>query len=83
MYDSTTYCDPVKPKTIRFSVTQPNGHCDLSWWPTFDGKFYGPWDILVTDNGQTVWVGGQYTLVCDGNTSACKTQYFLSRFSDV
>jgi hypothetical protein len=81
-YD-TSLCDPFKPKQIRFAETRPDGHCDLSWMPTFDGKFYGPWDILVTDGGKTVWVGGQYTIVCDGNTSACASQYFLSRFSDV
>jgi hypothetical protein len=76
-------CSQSKPKTARFGVADMNGTCDLSWWPNFEGKFFGPWAILVTDNGSTVWVGGQYTQVCDGNTNACATQYFLSRFSDV
>jgi hypothetical protein len=78
-----TLCDQAKPKTIRFGVADLDGHCDLTWWPNFDGKFYGPWAILVTDDGGTVWVGGQYTQVCDGVTNACATQYFISRFSDV
>jgi hypothetical protein len=76
-------CDVSKPKTTRFGVATLDGDCDLTWWPNFDGKFYGPWDILVTDNGDRVWVGGQYTQVCDGNTNACASQYFLSRFTDV
>jgi hypothetical protein len=76
-------CSESKPKTARFGFATLDGECDLSWWPNFEGKFYGPWDILVTDNGHTAWVGGQYTQVCDGNTNACKSQYFLSRFSDV
>jgi len=76
-------CSVPKPKTARFGFATLDGGCDLSWWPNFEGKFYGPWDILVTDNGHTAWVGGQYTQVCDGNTNACKSQYFLSRFSDV
>lgn len=79
----TGLCSTAKPKTIRFGVADLDGHCDLSWWPNFDGKFYGPWDILVEDNDNRVWVGGQYTQVCDGNTSACDSRYFLSRFTDV
>ena len=76
-------CATAKPKTSRFGSTDLDGNCDLTWWPNFTGKFYGPLDILVTDSGSRVWVGGQYTQVCDGNTNACASQYFLSRFSDV
>jgi hypothetical protein len=79
-YDSGT-CSVAKPKTERFGVADVNGNCDLTWWPNFEGKFFGPWAILVTDGGNSVWVGGQYTQVCDGNTNACATQYFVSRFS--
>lgn len=78
-------CSESKPKTARFGVTDLDGNCDLSWWPNFEGKFYGPWDILVTDNGDRVWVGGQYTQVCDGSLSPapCVNQYFVARFTDV
>ncbi len=79
-------CSLSKPKTARFGVADLDGNCDLTWWPTFEGKFYGPWAILVTDNGDRVWVGGQYTQVCDGSGGAggsCVSQYFISRFSDV
>jgi hypothetical protein len=78
-------CSEAKPKTARWGVTDIDGNCDLSWWPTFDGKFQGPWDILVTDAGTRVWVGGQYTLVCDGsqNPAPCVDRYFLARFTNV
>jgi hypothetical protein len=78
-------CSIAKPKTARFGVTDIHGNCDLSWWPTFDGKFQGPWDLLVTDNGTRVWVGGQFTLVCDGSQSPspCVDRYFLARFTNV
>lgn len=79
-YPSGT-CSQSKPKTARFGVADLNGNCDLSWWPTFEGKFYGPWAILVASD-RDVWVGGQYTQVCDGTqTSSCVSQYFISRFS--
>lgn len=84
-YPSGT-CSLSKPKTARFGVADLDGNCDLSWWPTFEGKFYGPWDILVTDNGDRVWVGGQFTQVCDGSGGSggpCVDQYFVARFTDV
>jgi hypothetical protein len=79
----TGTCSESKPKTARFGVATLDGHCDLSWRPNFEGKFYGPWDILVTDGGARVWVGGQYTQVCDGsqNPAPCVDRYFLSRFT--
>jgi hypothetical protein len=76
-------CSQSKPKTARFGVTDIDGNCDLSWWPTFQGKFYGPWAILVTDD-LDVWVGGQFTQVCDGTqSSVCVDQYFVARFTNV
>lgn len=72
----TGTCSETKPKLTRFAVIDLNGNCDLGWRPSFDGKFYGPWDILVTDAGSRIWVGGQFTEVS-------KTpQYFLARFTD-
>jgi hypothetical protein len=78
-------CSQSKPKTARFGVTDLNGNCDLTWRPNFEGKFYGPWDILVTDAGDRVWVGGQFTQVCDGTQSPapCVDRYFLARFTDL
>lgn len=76
-------CPEAKPKTARFGLVDLQGNCDLSWMPTFQGKFAGPWDILVTGAGSQVWVGGAYTQVCDGSQSPapCVSRYFLSRFT--
>jgi hypothetical protein len=81
-YPSGT-CSVAKPKTARFGVTDLSGNCDLSWWPNFEGKFWGVWDILVTDDGDRVWVGGDYKQVCSGHTSTCADQWMISRFTDV
>jgi hypothetical protein len=43
------------------------------WTPSFEGKFYGPWDIHT--NATQIWVGGQFT-----DVSGVK-QYFLARFT--
>lgn len=75
-------CSVSKPKTARFGVVDLSGNCDLSWWPSFEGKFWGTWDILVTDAGDRVWVGGDYTQVCAEDTSNCVSQTYLSRFTD-
>lgn len=44
------------------------------WNPSFDGKFYGPWDILAT--GSQVWVGGAFTSVSG------TAQYMIARFTN-
>jgi hypothetical protein len=43
----------------RFAAFTPDGHV-APWAPAFSGRYYGPWDILVT--GRQVWVGGNYTI---------------------
>jgi hypothetical protein len=75
-------CSVSKPKTARFGVVDLNGNCDLSWWPSFQGKFWGVRDILVTDNGDRVWIGGEYTQVCSEDTANCVERHYLSRFTD-
>jgi hypothetical protein len=75
-------CSVSKPKTARFGVVDLDGNCDLSWWPSFHGKFWGTRDILVTDGGDRVWVGGHYTQVCTEDTATCVDRYYLSRFTD-
>lgn len=66
---------------IRFAIADldgcvrdANGNDLDGWTPSFDGKFYGPWEIFPT--GNQVWVGGQFTTV--SGTS----QYMLARFTD-
>lgn len=59
---------------IRFAVADLDGHIQSDWVPSFEGKFYGPWDILA--NATQVWVGGQFTTVSG------TPQYFLARFTD-
>jgi outer membrane protein assembly factor BamB len=81
-YPSGT-CSASKPKTARFGVVDLDGNCDLSWWPNFEGKFWGTRDILVTDGGDRVWVGGDYTQVCSGHSGACVSRSYLARFTDV
>jgi hypothetical protein len=47
-------------KRTRFAVVNFEGEID-PWAPTFEGRFLGPWDILV--DGNHVWVGGDFTTV--------------------
>jgi hypothetical protein len=61
------------PRT-RFGAADFDGNLD-PWAPTFDGQFYGPWDILAT--GNQLWVGGRWTSVSG------VPQYNLARFTDV
>jgi hypothetical protein len=75
-------CSVAKPKTARFAVVDLSGNCDLTWWPSFQGRFWGTRDILVTDGGDRVWVGGQYTQVCTEDTANCVDQYYIARFTD-
>jgi hypothetical protein len=58
----------------RFGAADFDGNLD-PWAPTFDGQFYGPWDILAT--GNQVWVGGRWTSVSG------VPQHNLARFTDV
>ena len=59
---------------IRFAVADLDGNILGDWVPSFDGKFYGPWDILA--NPTQVWVGGAFTDVSGA------AQYMLARFTD-
>lgn len=70
--DTTT-----KVRRVRFATATFDGIALNDWTPEFDGKFYGPWDILANETTDQVWVGGQFTLV-EG-----VQQYFVARFSDV
>lgn len=72
----TGTCTESKPKLTRFAVADLDGNCDLSWKPSFEGKFWGPWDILLTDGGSGIWVVGQFTIVSD------QPRYFVARFTD-
>jgi len=64
-----------KVSRTRFATADLDGYAYNDWTPSFDGKFFGPWDILV--RGSQVWVGGQFTEV-SGNA-----QYFVARFTDL
>ncbi len=66
-----------KVRRIRFATTTFDGIALNDWTPEFEGKFYGPWDILANETTDQVWVGGQFTLVSGVD------QYFVARFSDV
>jgi hypothetical protein len=72
---------PANPDTnqkvsrTRFATVDLDGFAYGDWTPSFDGKFFGPWDILV--RGNQVWVGGQFTQV-SGNA-----QFFIARFTDL
>jgi hypothetical protein len=66
-----------KVKRVRFATTTFDGIALNDWTPEFDGKFFGPWDILTNEATNQVWVGGQFTLVSGTE------QYFVARFSDV
>jgi len=61
-------------KRTRFGAADFDGNLD-PWAPTFDGQFYGPWDILAT--GNQVWVGGRWSSVSG------VPQYNLARFTDL
>jgi Domain of unknown function (DUF5122) beta-propeller len=60
-------------KRTRFAAVNFAGQID-PWKPSFDGKFWGPWDILVT--GNQVYVGGDFLTVSG------TAQQFLARFTD-
>jgi hypothetical protein len=64
-----------KVARTRFATADLNGVAYSDWTPSFSGKFFGPWDILV--RGNQVWVGGQFTEVSGAQ------QFFISRFSDL
>ena len=64
-----------KVSRTRFATADLDGFAYSDWTPSFDGKFFGPWDILV--RGDQVWVGGQFTQV-SGNA-----QFFIARFTDL
>lgn len=57
----------------RFGAADFNGKID-PWTPAFDGRFFGPWDILAT--GNQVWVGGAWTAVSG------VARHNLARFTD-
>lgn len=67
----------AKVKRVRFATATFDGIALNDWTPEFDGKFYGPWDILTNETTDQVWVGGQFTFVSG------VAQYFVARFSDV
>jgi hypothetical protein len=66
-----------KVKRVRFATATFDGFALNDWTPEFEGKFFGPWDILANETTDQVWVGGQFTLVSGTE------QYFIARFSDV
>jgi hypothetical protein len=61
-------------RRIRFAASDYDGRID-PWAPSFDGSFFGPWDILAT--GNQVWVGGGFT-----NVSGTP-QTNIARFTDM
>jgi hypothetical protein len=63
----------VREKRTRFGAADFDGNLH-PWAPTFDGQFYGPWDILAT--GNQMWIGGRWTAVSG------VPQYNLARFTD-
>jgi hypothetical protein len=63
-----------RERRTRFGAADFDGNLD-PWAPTFDGQFYGPWDILAT--GNQLWVGGRWTSVSG------VAQHNLARFTDV
>jgi hypothetical protein len=65
--------DQGNVKRTRFAAVNFAGRID-PWKPSFDGKFWGPWDILVT--GNQVYVGGDFLTVSG------TAQQFLARFTD-
>lgn len=63
-------------RRIRIAaVSLAAGSLDPDWHPDVDGSFYGPWDLLVTDD--MLYVGGYFDLV--GGVS----KFFLARFTNV
>lgn len=62
-----------RERRTRFAAADFDGNLD-PWAPTFDGQFYGPWDILAT--GNQIWVGGRWTSVSG------VAQHNLARFTD-
>jgi beta-propeller uncharacterized protein DUF5122 len=64
-----------KVKRTRFASADFDGNLN-DWAPTFEGKFYGPWDIYVNEETNQIYVGGQFTQV------SAVQQLFLARFTD-
>lgn len=60
-------------KRTRFAAFNFAGAID-PWAPSFEGRFLGPWDILV--DGNKVWVGGDFTTVSG------VSQRGIARFTD-
>jgi hypothetical protein len=58
----------------RFVVLITDGTIDPTWKPSFDGAFFGPWDILAV--GNQVWVGGNFKDVSGVQ------QWGIARFTD-
>jgi trimeric autotransporter adhesin len=48
-------------KRTRFAVVDLDGNID-PWNPPLEGRFFGPWDILVDGNNR-VWIGGDFLTV--------------------
>jgi hypothetical protein len=65
--------DADNVKRTRFAAVDFAGQID-PWQPSFDGKFWGPWDILST--ADQVYVGGEFLTVSG------VSQQFLARFTD-
>jgi hypothetical protein len=65
--------DIQKAKRTRFAVVDFDGNLD-PWAPSFDGRFFGPWDILST--GNQVYVGGNYSTVSG------VARWGIARFTD-
>ncbi len=65
--------DQQNVKRTRFAVVDFDGRID-PWAPSFEGRFLGPWDILV--DGNRVWVGGDFLTVSG------QAQRGISRFTD-
>jgi hypothetical protein len=65
--------DRPNVKRTRFAVVDFDGRID-DWAPSFEGRMFGPWDILV--DGNRVWVGGDFTTVSG------QAQRGIARFTD-
>ena len=65
--------DRPNVKRTRFAVVDFEGRID-PWDPSFEGRFLGPWDIVV--DGNRVWVGGDFTHVSG------QPQRGIARFTD-
>jgi hypothetical protein len=59
----------------RFAAVDFNGRLD-PWAPTFEGNYFGPWDILADSAARQVWVGGNFSTVSG------VSQRSIARFTD-